>query len=145
MGVLTDIFVADRSLLASVLEAGPRPPLPVLDSKGVDTVKMATLATVLEGGDLDDIPAVLDRSPSMQMEAGDDGPWIFAVPDPVVSGLASMDAARRRDVASRWAQTEEWRMADWPVDLYNDWFNALADLAKVAVERGSHLWMWMCL
>jgi hypothetical protein len=146
MGITADIFAARRQNLSpALLSSGPQPPLASLSSKGVDTIKMATLATIFQNEDLKNVKAVVARQPPVALEAGDDGPWIFAIPDQVTQRLAALDDAARAEIAEKWASTDEWRLSRWPRPEYDRWFNELCDLARAATRVQLSLWLWMCL
>lgn len=146
MGVISEIFIARRADLTDpVLHNGPTPPMPVLSSKGVSPVELATLATILLNESLDDINAVVARCPDAELDAGDEGPWLIPVPASITSGLAALDADGRRQVGDRWFQTEEWQNLDWPEDVYIPWFNDLCKLAAAATRDSNSLWLWMSL
>lgn len=145
MGLITDFFFAPADALDdAILHHGPKPPLPVFDCKRVDNIKLATLLTILDGGDLADADAVLARMPESIAEGADEGPWIFPVPDELASRLAALPPSARHAVAQAWARTEEWRL-DGADPRFPAWFEEFCTFISQPRPDADRLWLWMCL
>jgi hypothetical protein len=73
---------------------------------------------------------------------GDEGPWVYVVPDGLVAALRSASAERVAEVAVEWAETDEWKLDGVPADDLGPLLDDLADLARRAKPpKRLHLWM----
>jgi hypothetical protein len=105
MGILTDIVIASRHDAGRVAAStSPLADFDGFDAKGLDTVKLGTLANLLR-----DEPAADAPAESVPFLAGnqDQGPWVFEVPPHVVSGLADLASSDELRVGDAWAKTDE--------------------------------------
>lgn len=144
MGVLTDIVVADSAKAADVASDPDRlRKWPGVDAKGIDSIKLARLW------------ALLSKDPSKENAgaefevvydaAGDDGPWVFRVPEPLVQLIAALDEASTTPVATAWGKSEEFILDGWDADAVRSVLSDLQKLARQAVSRRHALLMWMSL
>jgi hypothetical protein len=146
MGVLTDFVVASVSDAQRVGESSscPSRDFDGLDAKGIDTVKLGSLYSVLTGEPTD--PGLSGRCTLLFM-ASDEGPWVMQVPEDLVKLLAELAPKELGSVAAAWAQTEEFSPAyeNWPVTLVQEVLEGIAELCRQAVAEGKAVLMWMCL
>ncbi len=144
MGVLSDIIVADRGEAAAINDAEGKhlAKWPCLESKGIDTVKLGTLWAIMSGTEYD---ANFLGSESMLDEPTDEGPWVFLIPDALVSAVAELDAERIETVAREWANTEEFQLDRWPPDVVVGYFKEFVEFARRARSQKKDLLLWMCL
>jgi hypothetical protein len=145
MGVLSDIFAIPPAEVPNLsAEILPFKTYKVLDSKGIDTIKLATLRTILMGNDLNDIKAVVARQPDMILDGGEDGPWFFEISGDVVTAIATADAKQLAQTVNAWFATEEfnhlWIRAD-----FDKWFADFTRLLVHAHNTNQRVILWMSL
>ncbi len=171
MGILTDTFIASEAEIASTapLAEGPLTRFPTVQAKGIDSVKLATLAAILAGDDLaHDPPDVqafvagfvagierdfpLVRDLGAPGDAGDlsegssRGPWIFRIPDTMTTRLARLSRAEMTRCGRRWAATEEWQLAKAPsAGTVVKYLRRLCQLARRAGDPEQHMYLWIAL
>ena len=146
MGVLSDFFTIPRAELPTLSPTvTPAEKYAVLDSKGIDTVKLATLHTILLGEDLNDIDAVVARQPPMILDGGNDGPWFFQIPADLIQELAAASPADLARIANTWFATEEFQLDRWPRSLFDQWFADFLALIRKTRQNNLLLILWMCL
>ncbi|QJW37082.1 hypothetical protein [Cellulosimicrobium protaetiae] len=152
MGILTDYFsAADDAQAGSAARTGPsspdpltnQPVFPTVELKGIDPfVVLGTLAGLLT--DRPYAEAKTDpRHGSLVATAGDEGPWVVAVTDALVTALAATTPTALDAVAVRWAATEELEGSD-PADLA-DALRRLSELCVRADDAGHRLYCWTSL
>jgi len=146
MGVLSDIIIADRTEATSInaAEGNHLKQWDCLESKGIDTIKLGSLSRILAGRSLDDVPAVpVFMDNSLLDKYSDDGPWVYLVPDQLVSALAALDDDAEETVAASWAEIEEFRLSRWqPMDV-QEYLHDLIEYARKARDQGKSLLLWM--
>src|SRR4051812_27646642 len=132
MGLLSDFFAASEDEIAELPELGPEGRFPTVAAKNVTNVELATLCGIATGRDIDvesgGFEALLNEIEDVR-EPGEDGPWVFRVPDSLVEALAAADEARVRDIAREWASTEEWQLSGANAD---DLVWLVSDLSRLA-------------
>lgn len=146
MSILTDFFVAEEADVAAVAANGPLGHLPTVETNGVDPVKLATLSGIVTGRDysLDGaFDQLLEEVQEVTTE-GDEGPWVYVIPDELVAGLRSASPERLTEIAAKWAETDEWKLDGVPADDLRPLLDDLTDLARGA-EPPKHLYLWMSL
>ncbi|MGY1802718.1 hypothetical protein ACI78T_05480 [Blastococcus sp. SYSU D00922] len=148
MGLLCDYFVAgsDEEAARTITSVGGPSAapsgLPVVDLKGLDpVVPMATLESLLVGGDVD---ALVAANAGASVGEAQDEVWVHRLSDALTDALAGASPDRLRQVAEPWVRTEE--LAGWwdPGDLAEA-LEEIADLAKRARSGGGALYCWMSL
>jgi hypothetical protein len=148
VGILTDFFVAtDDDIDDALVEEGPADRFPTVEAKTIDDVKITSLNAIATGRSYDVDDGSFDRiypETPLIRDGGEEGPWVFRLPTPLLSALSGADAARLTEINEAWAQTEEWAL-DGVTDpeetrqLVND----VARLARDAqtAEKGVYLWL----
>ncbi len=145
MGVLTDFVVADLSDAKRVCDSScPSKEFAGVDAKGVSTVMLGKLFAILTKTDFD--PSFIGGE-ELLSEGGDDGPWVFRVPDSLVQQVSTLDEGQRGAVATEWAKTEEFspKYGNWPADAVSAVLEEFAKLCRQAVNEGKSVMMWLCL
>lgn len=138
------VFSAPSDALASaVLESGPseEPGFPLVHS--MQHVELATLGALALGDELPYGPtyeSLLDELTASVADVGDDGPWIFPVPDRMTEALAALTTERETDIATRWAATDE--LSSFGPEVARDGLALMIDLARTAVGSERHLYLW---
>jgi hypothetical protein len=143
MGVLTDFVVVDRLDAQRVCDSMcPSRDFAGMDAKGIDTVKLGTLHSVLTGDKFN--PSFISET---VCSGGDEGPWVFEVPPDLVHRVAKLDAPQVALVGKKWAATEEFssKYSNWPVEAVQQMLQELVTLCNRAVDEGKAVLMWMCL
>jgi hypothetical protein len=142
VGVLTEIVVAEVAEAPEVL-VGPRQSRwTTLQLKDLDTIKLGTLAFILQDRDITDVDAVVDYSEfELLASAGDEGPWVFRIPGDLITSLAATADGSLAEVSSKWAETEELEMDGWSEQDASEVVGEIAGLARLAGGRPVLLWM----
>jgi hypothetical protein len=145
MAILCDYFAAaDDDAAAGVLDldAGPTSAAgyETVSLPGIDPiVTMLTLEELLTGRSEDEVTE--NPRQGEVLADGADGSTIVALTADLQAALAAADDERLRQVAIEWAGSEELDGSN-PEDL-NGALLDLADLARVADERGQSLYCWL--
>ncbi len=147
MGVLSDIIIAGRDEAAAINETlgGHHRRWDTLISKGIDTVKIGTLSTIINGPSPGATEVACRLADNALFEVSEDGPWVFLVPPNLVSGLAALDGETERRVAGEWAATDEFRLSRWPPGDVGSYLHDLVDFARRAVAEKKDLLLWTSL
>lgn len=143
MGGLTDFVIANRVDAQDVCDSDcTSRDFFGLDAKGIDTVKLGVLHSILTGDEFD--PSFMGN---LLCSGGEDGPWVMEVPAELVQRLAGLDRDLLRSVGAKWATTEEFspRLDNWSPDAVQQILHDLAALCSRAVEEGKAMLMWVCL
>jgi hypothetical protein len=161
MAVLTDVFIASEVELAAtnLLPAGPVKRFPTVQARGIDSVKLATLAALLadhdqaeEGPDVhafvaglrSDFPLVRDLGAEAAGEHSR-GPWIFRLPDAMAARLAQLSRAEIARYGRTWAATEEWQHEKAVTPSVVTYLRKLCALARRARGVDTHMYLWVAL
>lgn len=139
MSVLTSIIIAEHSEALRVAEAAnPTELWEGIDAKGMDPVKLCSLYAILAACDPDAVLSLFD-----QLAGSDEGPWVMRTPPDLPELLASISDPDQ--VAQQWAETEEFRIDNWPLNAVKDSLAELTRIASMAQAQGKPLVMWMSL
>jgi hypothetical protein len=142
MVVLSDILVADAEQAEEVLLAEvPSDSFPGFDAHGLDQPKLARLRALLTNEDFD--PAWADNVALLASAAGDEGPWVFELPDDIVATLADLPPADEERVAVQWAGSVE--LGGWSAAQAREVLRELTRCARRAGEANKKLLLWKCL
>jgi len=110
-----------------------------IESKDIDLLKIATLHSVLTSQNFDE--AMEEYAPVYT--ASEDGPWVTLFPEDAVEKLSELNEDALYLVAEELAATEEFEISGWPAEAVQDLLTELAELARVAVEEGKSLFVWI--
>lgn len=147
MGVISDFVIAHPSEAAVVIEEpAPARKWKGLEAKSIDTVKLSTLKFILDGKDLD-TEHVVSYSMGVKELAmkGDEGPWVYLVPEELVQQLAERPKAGLAAVAKRWHQTEEFKLDGWNESDVLEVLEGLHELAIGARSTKRSMLLFMSL
>jgi hypothetical protein len=144
MGLLTDFFIAAPTEIQGLdIARSPVGRFPGLHAKSTDPVKLVQLQCCIDGAASEERMPMLDEM--LVRDAGEEGPWIFRVPQTLCDALASASPADIERHGKAWAITEEWR-ADGGTEA--ELVPYLGEIARLAARaRGGQraLYVWMCL
>ena len=147
MGILTDLVIADVADAEAVLDAPTHTPKwKAIEAKGVETIKLSTLAFILEGKPLDIEPVVeFSKGFTQLASAGDEGPWVFLVPATLTVNLAKVSDANMPKVVDAWHLTEELQLDRWSKSDVSVLLKEMRGLAADSVKAGKPILLWMSL
>ncbi len=171
MGVLFDYFRAPNATDARrVMDlpggavgaaAAGEPALDVVDAKGVDPAiifgqLIALIRSVPWTPDVISTTMVWpppDTAPSSAEEAAAlsadspwaTGPWLEEIDIETRDTLAALDDDRLQEIATEWAQIEEFAYYSNPGDGLRELISELTGLARRARDAGDRLYCWTCL
>jgi hypothetical protein len=119
---------------------------PTLEANTVDTIKLASLALILDGKTLgdDDVFAVADRFEDIA-NRGEDGPWLYMCPRDFLLLLAELSPSRLAAVAQAWALTEEAQLDQWTELETTEFLKALSKFCAETVSDGDDLFLLVSL
>jgi hypothetical protein len=140
MGMLSDVFVADKDEVAAALEGGPMGTFPTYQAKSLDPITLGRLEANLVARPFAEIGGKLTTD-HFQSESGESG--IHDVRPTLVAALAVMPSEAVARMAADWAEAEEWYGATGP-DL-EPIVRGLMELAAQAREAQKGLWIWWSL
>jgi hypothetical protein len=130
MGVLTELVIASikeaddvaRDTNISARRSG-------FNAQGLDQIKLSTLRGVVTNREYED--SWIDE---FCFVAGnqEDGPWVFSVPDALISALASFPESRLKAAAKQWSRTEEFKMDAWSFEEVETMLRGLYRFFKTA-------------
>lgn len=75
--------------------------------------------------------------------ASDTGPWVSRIRPRLTEALAGVEQAQIAGIVARWAQRDE--VEDVPARTLAVILAPLADLARTALQRGQHMYLWNTL
>jgi hypothetical protein len=142
MGVLTDLVIGNEEDATTIANLHyPLGEFTGIDIKGVDTVKLTTLHSILSAEAFKDLLAQYNPIAS----ASEDGPWVFVLPADLVARLAGLDDTEITDTAARWGNTEEFQLDGWSQTNVTDVLRGMAHLARQASAQEKRIFVWMSL
>lgn len=140
MGVLTDFFLATESQVASFDPEGlPADLFDTFHAKGVDTIKVDLLFAALTGRSFAEVANCGEVISDIESE----GPWIFRLPDELLTCLAAIEPSELPSVAAKWHHSEDF--AGWAPNDVELVLRGLVALAKRAGSPDVHLYHWVCV
>lgn len=140
MGVLTDLVIANTDKAENVAHSiAPLNEWRGIDAKGHSQITLGTLLCILRGDDYGE--TVLEEFPLLA-QASEDGAWVFAVPQDLVTALHQSDDAQIPTIVTEWLKSEEMQNANYNVENF---LRDLKNLVTEAVSQQKSVLMWMCL
>ena len=142
MGVLTDLVIADEDDANRIAHSQyPLGEFTGIDIKGIDSVKLTTLHSILSGMPFEDLLAQYKPV----IEASEDGPWVFLLPNDIVERLANLDESGITNISDQWGITEEFQLDRWSQNDVTTVLNDIVNLTRQASAQGKHVFAWMSL
>jgi hypothetical protein len=140
MGVLSDLVVAPATDAERVARAEvPSRAFDGIDIKGIDSVKLGTLHSLLTGRTFEELLPLYEPA----VTVSDDGPWVFQIPRDLVALLSALDGPRKNEVARQWAV--QFALDRWTEGEVATALGSISTLAKKGNEPGQALFLWMSL
>ena len=142
MAVLTDILIASPAEAEAIcrdLRHFER--WPCLQYKSIDNIVLSDLLKAL-GSDED--AEDLARGGGLVFHEGQEGPWVFHLPDTLPTLLADLGDERIPEIAVRWAQGEL-SYAGAQISDVEMGLRQLRDFSRQAVAANRPLLLWMSL
>jgi hypothetical protein len=137
MEFLTWVVAADEEALAEV--AAAKSPLDAwsgIEAPGLDTVRLATLHTLLTD---ETLQAALDRYEPALVGGADEEILVLRVAGSLLEALATLDDESLETVAGELAATEVYEEEDADPDELLSSLSSLAELAQLAESQGQTL------
>ena len=139
MEFVTRIVAAEEEEYPDIGEsANPLEEWSGIDASGLDTVKIATLHSMLTGDLLQDS---LDRYEPIYVAESET--IVLRMADELLEILATIDEGVLESVAAELAATEEFENELWDVESVLAQLQALVELAQLAESQGQMLFVWM--
>lgn len=139
MEFVTRIVAAEEEEYPDIGEsANPLEEWSGIDASGLDTVKIATLHSMLTGDLLQDS---LDRYEPIYVAESET--IVLRMADELLEILATIDEGVLESVATELAATEEFENELWDVESVLAQLQALVELAQLAESQGQMLFVWM--
>ena len=121
------------------------PTLPAVASKGILNTQLGMLDQFVTGTPYDTL-VELGAIDDFVRDAGENGPWVFAVRRELRDGLASLDPGRIRGIARQWGEDEELGATEpEEFEALEGLVGDLSGLARTATESGRDLYLWVSL
>ena len=112
----------------------------ILPAKGIDQVKLSSLALLLDGKALGTTAVVeYGRSFRLLANGGDMGPWVVSVPTDLVNGMAGLQDERISEVAQAWTSTPELKLDRWSAAKGSEFLDELKRFATAARQAKREL------
>lgn len=140
MSILTQFIAAEDDEIEAVGESlQPLEAWSGIERRDIDTVKIATLHSLLTSDLFDDVLAQYEPV----YVAAAEGAWVLRIADEVTEKLAAFDEDALAEVAAELAATEAFEQEGWPEDAIADLLVELAELARLAEAQGQILLAWL--
>jgi len=135
VGISTNFFIATAADVRAMAYEAEKPPPhkahPTVESKGLYPELLEHLAELLDAdGDMGE----------PERDWGKDGPWVFELPDELVSALSRLQGKALDEIARRWADTA----CVW-VTVLGPLLSRLATLAARARSEKKGVYLWVCM
>jgi hypothetical protein len=144
--MISELLSTSRSdALAYACQSGTNN-FPKLEANTVDTIKLASLALILDGKALrdDEVMSFIDRFEEIANQ-GEDGPWLYVCPRGFQLALADLRPDRVLEVAQAWVATEEAQLDGWTVADTTEFLRALSAFCAETAAAGRDLFLFVSL
>jgi hypothetical protein len=148
MGVLSDVVALKKSEAQKVAQSlGPGEEFGGVSFRGLDPLNMSMLRWILLGKPVDGQGVVEDIDLFELLAEGEDGPWVYLIPNDMRDRLAELSQEEDDEVskamAAKWCEQEE--LAGWELDDAVGVLKELGDLADGSRYEDKVLMLWICL
>ncbi|MBX3249328.1 MAG: hypothetical protein KF901_19280 [Myxococcales bacterium] len=137
MGMLCDALVAPKDAAERIGKAdAPADQFDGVDLKGLTADHFFALRAATLG----------DESEwDVAYQGGEDGPWVFAVPDDLLTYLSALESSELAAAARSWHQWDGGTFDFHTTEDLEEILDRLIPMARAANERGHGLFLWMSL
>ena len=144
--MISELLLTSRSDALAYANQSVEASIPKLEANTVDTIKLASLALILDSKELldDDVIAFANRFEDVANQ-GEDGPWLYVCPRDFRLDLAELSPDRLREVAEAWVTTEEAQLDQWTVTDTEEFLNALSQFCAKTSADDSDLFLFVSL
>jgi hypothetical protein len=138
--ILVNIVIADEDDIEAIGDSlSPVEEWSGIQSRDLDTAKIATLHCLLTGDTFED---ALSRYEPVYV-VSEESAIVLRIPDAVVERMAGLDEEALAEVAVELAATEEFESTGWDDEEIYGLVEELADLAVQADANGEAMFVWM--
>ena len=142
--MLTDFFVATPAEVKALdITQTPATSVRCLRAQRTDPVKIVQLQCCIDGASFAERMPLLDTM--LMRQAGEEGPWIFKLPEVLESRLATASADELDRFGKLWAATEEWTRDGGTPQIIVPFLAAIAQFAVEARAQKRSVYIWMSL
>jgi hypothetical protein len=135
MEIVTHILAADEDEVEAIGESpAPLDEWSGIEADGFDTMKLATLHSLLTG---DALQTALDLCEPIYVS--DDETMVLRVADELLEKLAALDEESLDEMSNELAATEEFEREQWIAEDLLDFLTELSELAQLAESQGQAL------
>lgn len=140
ISILVNIVIADEDDIEAIGDSlSPVEEWSGIQSRDLDTAKIATLHCLLTGDTFED---ALSRYEPVYV-VSEESAIVLRIPDAVVERMAGLDEEALAEVAVELAATEEFESTGWDDEEIYGLVEELADLAVQADANGEAMFVWM--
>lgn len=138
--ILVNIVIADEDDIEAIGDSlSPVEEWSGIQSRDLDTAKIATLHCLLTGDTFED---ALSRYEPVYV-VSEESAIVLRIPDEVVEKMASLDEEALAEVAVELTATEEFESTGWDDEEIYGLVEELADLSVQADANGEAMFVWM--
>jgi hypothetical protein len=142
--MITDFFIATPAeVQAFDIAQSPAKSVRCLRAKRTDPVKIVQLMCCIDGVSFNDRLPLLNTM--FVRDAGEEGPWIFRLPEILESRLATASENELDRFGKLWAATEEWTRDGGTPQIIVPFLAAIAQFAVEARDQQRAVYVWMSL
>lgn len=142
--MLTDFFIATPAEVQALdITQTPATSVRCLRAQRTDPVKIVQLQCCIDGAPFAERMPLLDTM--LVRQAGEDGPWVFQLPEILESRLATAGANELDRFGKLWAATEEWTRDGGTPQIIVPFLAAIAQFAVEARAQKRSVYIWMSL
>jgi hypothetical protein len=142
--MLTDFFIATPPEVQALdIAQTPATTVRCLRAKCTDPVKIVQLQCCIDGASFEERMPLLNKM--LVRQAGEEGPWIFQLPEVLATRLASASTDELDRFGRAWAATEEWQRDRGTPQTIVPFLTAIAQFAVEARTQNRSVYIWMSL
>ena len=143
MSSLTELVIAELADAEDVARAAsPTESWKSIRIEGLDQEKLSTLRSIVTNQAYED-----EWIDDFRFLAGDpeEGPWVFAVPEALIAGVANFPKNRLKAAVKQWSRTEAFKMDDWSLEDIEDRLKQLYALFQEAKQLRKTVLMYISM
>jgi hypothetical protein len=142
--MLTDFFIATPTEVQALnIALSPATSVRCLRAKRTDPVKIVQLMCCIDGVPFSERLPIFNTM--LVRDAGEEGPWIFRLPESLESRLATASPDEVDRFGALWAATEEWIRDGGTPQTVVPFLAAIVQFAIEARSKEQSVYIWMSL